>query len=65
MDYRRERIQGICEDVDNKIIRLTLDQAWQMVENGDVDRPTVAPSPDKHASESRRPKGELPLGSAL
>jgi len=52
MDYRRERIQGIYEDVDNRTICLTLDQVRQVVEDGDVGRPTVAPSPDKHASES-------------
>lgn len=52
MDYRRQRSQGIYEDVDNRTIRFTLGQARRVVEDGDVDRPTVAPSLDKHASES-------------
>ncbi len=59
MDYHRERTQGICEDVDNGIIRLTLDQACQVVEDGDVDWPTVAPSPDKYASESSTTQGRV------
>ena len=52
MDYRRERNQGIYEDVDIRTTRFTLGQARRVVEDGDVDRPTVAPSLDKHASES-------------
>lgn len=59
MDYRRE---GICEDVENRTIRPTLDQTCQVVEDGDVDRPTAAPSPDKHASESSTTRGRVTVG---
>jgi hypothetical protein len=59
MDYRRE---GICEDVENRTIRPTLDQTCQVVEDGDVDRPTAAPSHDKHASESSTTRGRVTVG---
>src|SRR5579864_9052785 len=62
MDYRRQRSQGIYEDVDNRTIRFTLGQARRVVEDGDVDRPMVAPSLDKHASESSTTQGRVTVG---
>src|ERR1035437_6456194 len=61
LDPPETGIDGICKDLDRRLVRVDLDQTGEVIDNEVVHRPALALLPDDYALEAPTPAGALAL----